>query len=51
MNKNMKSAANLSVGGGSYIAPELSVVELQLEGSVLLNASGNHEGAEEEDLW
>ena len=50
MNKNMKSAANLSVGG-SYIAPELSVVELQLEGSVLLNASGNHEGAEEDDLW
>lgn len=50
MNKNMKSAANPSLGS-SYIAPELSVVELQLEGSVLLNASGDHEGASEEDLW
>ncbi len=51
MNKKTTMSAGITVGGGSYIAPELSVVELQLEGSVLLNASGNHEGAEEEDLW
>lgn len=40
MNKQFKN----SLGGGRYETPELTVVELQLEGAVL-SGSGDQQGA------
>ena len=50
MNKELTTAANFTLGGGSYESPAVSVVEVLSEG--VLCASGNHEGWEtDDDLW
>ncbi len=49
MNKELTTAATLSLGVRSYESPAVSVVEVLSEG--VLCASGQHEPWGEEDLW
>lgn len=48
MNKELTTAANFTLGGGSYESPTVSVVEVLSEG--VLCASGQLEGWEEDNL-
>ena len=48
MNKELTTAANFTLGGGSYESPAVSVVEVLSEG--VLCASGDHESWDEDDL-
>lgn len=48
MNKELTTAANFTLGGGSYESPAVSVVEVLSEG--VLCASGDHEAWDEDDL-
>ena len=49
MNKELTTAANFTLGGGSYESPTVSVVEVLSEG--VLCQSGSFEDWGEEDLW
>ena len=50
MNKELTTAATLSLGARSYESPTVSVVEVISEG--VLCASGDHEGwGYDDDLW
>ena len=50
MNKELTTAANFTLGGGSYESPTVSVVEVLSEG--VLCASGDHEDwGYDDDLW
>ena len=50
MNKELTTAATLSLGVRSYESPAVSVVEVLSEG--VLCASGDHEGwGTDDDLW
>lgn len=48
MNKELTTAANFTLGGGSYESPAVSVVEVLSEG--VLCASGQLEGWYEDEL-
>ncbi len=50
MNKELTTAANFTLGGGSYESPTVSVVEVLSEG--VLCMSGDHEDwGTDDDLW
>ena len=52
MNKELTTAANFTLGGGSYETPAVNVVEVLSEGVLCASTLNNsHEVWGEEDLW